>query len=165
EMVNMPVNVAKSFIHTKKMVGADVIKIPKTDDEWSDVYTKLGRPETQELYALTSPEGVNPALKDMIGKDTEWFRELAHKQGLSDNQATALFQEYAKRVSDTYSKTMSQSDEEAMNNEIKLRTEFGQSYEGNNILGDRALEKLGGSGFMEFANALGLGKHIEFNRF
>ena len=165
EMINMPINVAKSFIHTKKMVGADTIKIPKTDDEWADIYNKLGRPETQELYALTSPEGVNPALKDMIGKDTEWFRELAHKQGLSDKQATALFQEYAKRVSDSYSNTMSQSEEEAMNGEIKLRTEFGQAYEGNKILGDRALEKLGGESFMEFAKALGLDRHIEFNRF
>lgn len=165
EMISMPINVAKSFIHTKKMVGADTIKIPKTDEEWSDVYTKLGRPETQELYNLSSPEGINPALKDMIGKDSEWFRELAHKQGLSDNQATALFQEYAKRVSDTYSKTITQSEDETMNNEIQLRTEFGSAYEGKNILGDRALEKLGGSGFMEFAKALGLSKHIEFNRF
>jgi len=48
EMVEMPINVAKSFISTKKMVGADTLKIPKTDEEWSDVYTKLGRPETQE---------------------------------------------------------------------------------------------------------------------
>ena len=165
EMVNMPINVAKSFIHTKKMVGADTIKIPKTDDEWGEIYNKLGRPETQELYALTTPEGINPALKDMIGKDTEWFRKVAHEMGLNDKQATTLFQEYSKRVSDTYSNTMSQSDEEAMNNEIQLRTEFGQAYEGKNILGDRALEKLGGASFMEFSKALGLDKHIEFNRF
>ena len=56
EMINMPVNVAKSFIHTKKMVGADTYKLPKSDEEWTDTYKLLGRPETHDLYVLPTPE-------------------------------------------------------------------------------------------------------------
>jgi len=165
EMIQMPINVAKSFIHTKKMVGADTIKIPKTDEEWNDVYNKLGRPEKDELYVLTTPEGISEDLKGVIGKDAEWFRKTAHKLGLSDTQATSLFQEFSKRASDTYVQRGTQRQDELLNTEIKLRTEFGATFDGKNILGDRALEKLGGETIVELFNSVGLNASPEFARF
>jgi len=164
EMIQMPVNVVKSFIHADKMVGADTIKMPQTDDEWSNVYNKLGRPETHELYTFVPPKDINPALSESIGKDANWFKELAHKTGLNETQATALFEEYAKRVSDGYTQITEQANTETLNTEIQLRTEFGVTYDGKNILGDRALEKLGGTPLVNFINHMGLEKHAEFKR-
>ena len=46
---------AKSFIHAQKMVGTDKISIPNkhaTDDDWNDVYSKLGRPSKPEDYQI-----------------------------------------------------------------------------------------------------------------
>lgn len=164
EMIQMPINVAKSYVHARSLVGADVIKMPQTDEEWSNIYTKLGKPETQELYVLPNPEGMNPALNDTMGKDAGWFREVAHKIGLNDKQATTLFQEYAKRTSDGYTQISEQAGKEALNTEIQLRTEFGSTYDGKNVLGDRALEKLGGDSLINFVNQMGLEKHPEFKR-
>ena len=52
------------------MIGADKVAIPgkyATDEDWSEVYNKLGRPETADLYNLevNLPEGhVRKSLTD-----------------------------------------------------------------------------------------------------
>ena len=163
-MIPMPVNVAKSFVHTKKMVGADTLKTPKTDEEWEDIYNKLGRPETHELYLLQSAEDTHPDLQESIGKDADWFRNTAHILGLSDKQATGLFKEFTKQMSDKYNEMQNTADTDGINTEIQLRTEYGSAYEGKEIITKRALEKLGGVEFMELINATGVNKHPVFKR-
>ena len=165
EMIQMPVNVAKSFIHTKKLVGADVIKMPKTEEEYNLLYNKLGRPESKDLYVLPTPTDINPAIKDSIGKDADWFREEAHKLGLSDKQASNLFSTFAKRVSDQYTGQTKVIQDEILNTEMQLRTEFGATYDAKSIIGDRAIEKLGGEKLAEIFKIIGIDKHAEFQRF
>lgn len=164
EMIPMPVNVAKSFVHTKKLVGADVMKMPTTDDEWSEIYNKLGRPENHELYVLQPAEGVNPKLLESLGKDASWFKETAHKMGLSDNQATKLFTEFSTRMSDKFNETENLAEQEGMNAEIQLRTEFGSTYDGKKVLMQRAMKEIGGSEFLDLITATGVGKHPAFIR-
>ena len=46
---------AKSYINATKMIGQDKIAIPNnnsTEDQWDEVYAKLGRPESADKYAL-----------------------------------------------------------------------------------------------------------------
>ena len=46
---------AKSYINATKMIGQDKVAIPNnnsTDDQWNEVYDKLGRPESADKYAL-----------------------------------------------------------------------------------------------------------------
>ena len=164
EMIMMPTNVAKSFIHTKKMVGADTIKIPKTDEEWEAAYTRLGRPESAELYLLQQAEDVNPALQDSLKKDAEWFRATAHKLGLNDKQTTDLFREFSKQMSDKYNEIQKLSETDGMNTEIQMRTEYGTAYEGKKIITQRALKELGGDEFMQLINSTGVSKHPAFIR-
>lgn len=164
EMIPMPINVAKSFVHTKKMVGADTIKIPKTDEEFEEVYNKLGRPESGELYLLQQAEDVNPILQEAFAKDATWFRSTAHKLGLTDKQATELFREFTKQTSDRLNTDISTRDADGINTEIQLRTEYGTAYEGNKILSQRAMQELGGSEFMDLINSTGVSKHPAFVR-
>ena len=54
---------AKSYVNAQSMIGADKLAIPgkhATDDDWSDVYAKLGRPDSPDAYELNNqvPEGV-----------------------------------------------------------------------------------------------------------
>jgi len=164
EMINMPVTVAKSYVHARSLIGADTIKIPKTDEEWSDVYNKLGRPENPELYVLQTPENVPEQLKETVGKDTEWFRAAAHELGLSDNQATHLFQKFVGHMSDKFGQQITLADQKKVDTEIQLRTEYGSTYDGKNVLGDRALESLGGGAIQKMWNELKLDAHPEFMR-
>jgi len=165
EMIQMPINVAKSFVHTKKLVGADVIKMPKTDEEYQEIYNKLGRPESKDHYVLPIPPDINPALKETIGKDAEWFKEEAHKLGLSDKQASNLFVKFANRVSEQYTGQTKVVQDEIINTEIQLRTEFGTTYDAKNIIGDRAIEKLGGEELAGVFKQIGIDKYAGFQRF
>ena len=59
---------AKSWQHAQKMIGADKIPMPQTDDDWSNVYTRLGRPYEANLYNIEAPEGfeVKQAEKNIL---------------------------------------------------------------------------------------------------
>lgn len=163
-MISMPVSVAKSYAHVRTMVGADTIKLPKTDEEWGEVYNKLGRPETNDLYVLQQAEGVNPDLHESIGKDADWFRGAAHTLGLSDKQATGLFLEFTKRASDTYTEMQKSNESDNINVEVQMRTEYGSAYEGKKELTKRALNTLGGKEFVDLINATGVGSKPAFIR-
>ena len=52
---------AKMLVSGQKMIGADKIIIPgneSTDEDWGEVFKKLGRPETGEGYELAKPEDI-----------------------------------------------------------------------------------------------------------
>ena len=43
----------KSYLHAQKMVGADKIPVPNkfaTDEDWKEVFTRLGAPKNPEDY-------------------------------------------------------------------------------------------------------------------
>ena len=44
-------DLAKTVVHQQKRLG-NTISIPKTDEEYNDVYTKLGRPEDASKYTV-----------------------------------------------------------------------------------------------------------------
>ena len=55
ENINDINSLAKGYVHAQRMVGADKIALPgkyATEDDWQQVYTKLGRPESPENYEL-----------------------------------------------------------------------------------------------------------------
>jgi len=160
----MPVNVAKSFVHTKKLVGADVVKMPVTDEERMELYNKLGRPETDELYVLQAAADINPVVQESLDKDSSWFRKTAHELGLSDKQATTLYAGFTKQMSDKYNEAMNSAEQDGINTEIQLRTEYGTAYDGKKVLMQRAMQKIGGSEFTELINTLGIDKSPVFIR-
>lgn len=44
-------SLAKSYVNAQRLIGADKIALPgehATDDEWSEVYDRLGRPKMQK---------------------------------------------------------------------------------------------------------------------
>jgi hypothetical protein len=164
QMVKMPVSLAKSYVHARSMIGADTIKMPKTDEEWGILYDKLGRPKDKSQYILPVPENINPAMKEVAGKDAEWFRDIAHSVGLNDKTATTLFQKFIERVSNQYTQQTKVAQDEILNTEMQLRTEFGPTYDAKEAIGNRALEKLGGEKFMDVWNKLGLDRFPEFRR-
>ena len=78
---------AKTMIHAQSMVGAEKIPVPgkwATDDDWNQVYAKLGRPEAADMYEFETGE------VELDQDFVNTFREVAHKAGLSNRQAQEL---------------------------------------------------------------------------
>ena len=54
---------AKVYINATKMIGQDKVAVPNknsTEDQWNEVYAKLGRPESADKYALDVKSDVVP---------------------------------------------------------------------------------------------------------
>ena len=52
---------AKSYVHAQKMIGVDKLPLPgksATDEEWNNVYERLGRPNAPTEYDFESVEGI-----------------------------------------------------------------------------------------------------------
>lgn len=80
---------AKMLVSAEGMVGKDKVVIPSenaTEEEHSAFYNKLGRPEKDDGYELTLPEGLSYS-----DEDVKSFRAAAHKMGLSAVHTKALF--------------------------------------------------------------------------
>lgn len=144
DLVPMPRAVARSFVETKALVGADTIAKPNdkwTDEQWGKLYDDLGRPKAPEEYKLSEiklPDGlgVDDALKGHMLK-------LAHGAGLSNRQFDAMWKGYLERqVSDFQTwQTEEKKASDAWVAEQKSR--LGGAYDATLDLANRALAAAG----------------------
>lgn len=151
---------AKSYINAEKMIGKDKIVIPQTDDEWNEAYGRLGRPDKSDGYELKYPEGVD-------GSDdiTKGFLEMAHKSGLNKTQASGLYDWYNEMADGAIK---SQSESETMRKEeatTALNKQWGEKYDSNLKVAQRALTKFGDDDFNSFLDKSGFGDNPEVIKF
>jgi len=115
---------AKSYIHAQKMVGADKIPVPNkyaTEDDWNEVYSKLGRPE--------SPDGYSFDTKGIDESGLKSFAEHAHKMGLLPQQANEMVKWYQGNVDATTQENNAKAEKARNDSVIALKKEYGQAYD------------------------------------
>ncbi len=159
-------NLAQAYVHAESLIGRDKIPVPKTDEDWQDVYNRLGRPATPDDYSLSAdalkqmqlPEDITAVLEE----DLKWFKPTAHSLGLNDRQATALMQAFVANVGETMSSREVDQDTELKQCENALRKEYGQAYDSKITIAQRALTTLGGEKLVNDVNATGLGRNPAF---
>jgi hypothetical protein len=121
---------AKSYINAVSMIGTDKIPLPgktATDEQWNEVYNKLGRPESPDKYKLELKTDVAPVDENTI----KGFADNAHKLGLNNKQAQGIL-EYYKQTLEASAKDMSVAMESAQASAAnELRKEWGKSYDEN----------------------------------
>ena len=121
---------AKSYINAVSMIGTDKIPLPgktATDEQWNEVYNKLGRPESADKYALELKTDVAPIDENVI----KGFAQNAHKLGLNNKQAQGIL-EFYKQTLEGSAKEMSVNMETAQAEATNtLRSEWGKSYDEN----------------------------------
>ena len=126
----------KSYLHSQKLVGLDKIPVPNkhaTDEDWKEVYKRLGSPETADGYKYSLPEG------HAVPEDTlKSFSEEAVKLGLLPNQADGIMKYYNDIVNQGVNDQTIKADEARAASEQDLRKEFGSTYE-NRITGAKNL--------------------------
>jgi hypothetical protein len=121
---------AKSYINAVSMIGTDKIPLPGktgTDEQWNEVYNKLGRPESADKYTLELKTDVAPVDENVI----KGFAQNAHKLGLNNKQAQGIL-EFYKQTLEGSAKEMSVNMESAQAEATNtLRSEWGKSYDEN----------------------------------
>lgn len=155
-------SLAKSYIHTKKLVGHDKIPIPTDEDEesWNTVFKRLGRPDAPEGYEIGQPAEIpegftyNPAIESD-------FRKEAHKLGLSKKQASGLWNMLNNRAIEVFKNATATHQAAAAKESDALKGEWGQAYDQKLKIVQRtinALEGAGVQGLNEWLTKTGAGK-------
>ena len=126
----------KSYLHSQKLVGLDKIPVPNkhaTDEDWKEVYKKLGSPEAADGYKYSLPEG------HAVPEDTlKSFSEEAVKLGLLPNQADGIMKYYNEVINQGINDQNIKSEEARKVSEQELRNEFGSTFD-NRITGAKNL--------------------------
>ena len=126
----------KSYLHSQKMVGLDKIPVPNkhaTDEDWKEVYKRLGSPETADQYKFSLPED------HKVPEETlKSFSEEAVKLGLLPNQADGIMKYYNDVVNQGVNDQNIKAEEARKLSEQELRQEFGPTYD-NKITGAKNL--------------------------
>lgn len=121
---------AKSYINATRMIGQDKVAVPNqnsTDDQWNEVYDKLGRPESPDKYKLE----INSESTQIDEGAIKSFAENAHQLGLNNKQAQGILEYYKNSMEGTAQQARIDTETAQANAEAELRKEWGRSYDEN----------------------------------
>ena len=121
---------AKSYINATRMIGQDKVAVPNensTDDQWNEVYTKLGRPESADKYKLDINSEVAPIDEGAIKQ----FAENAHQLGLNNKQAQGILEYYKSMMEGSAQQSKVDTETAQAQAEQQLRQEWGKTFEEN----------------------------------
>jgi len=121
---------AKSYINATRMIGQDKVAVPNensTDDQWNEVYTKLGRPESADKYKLDINSEVAPIDEGAIKQ----FAENAHQLGLNNKQAQGILEFYKNALEGTANQSRIDTETAQAQAEQQLRQEWGKTFDEN----------------------------------
>ena len=115
----------KSYLHAQKLVGADKIPVPNkhsTDEDWHEVFKRLGAPETPEDYKYN--------LKDveLDQNQVSEFNKEAHKLGLLPRQAESLIKFYNEMNSNNAASQEEAAAQAQLQTETELKKEYGPQF-------------------------------------
>ena len=116
----------KSYLHSQKLVGSDKIPIPNkyaTDEDWNEVYKKLGKPEGPDGYSYNLPK--ESKLDD---NSLKAFSEQAHKLGLLPKQAEGIINYYNDLAGTSETDANNKAEAARQEAEKNLRKEFGSTF-------------------------------------
>ena len=125
ENINSMDDLLKGYVHAQKLVGTNKIPVPNkhaTDEDWNEVFKRLGAPDT--------PEGYQYNIKDqeMDSQQISEFNKTAHKLGLLPKQAEGLVKFYNEMNGNIASSQEEAAAQAQLNVETELKKEFGPQY-------------------------------------
>ena len=123
-------SLAKSYINATRMIGQDKVAVPNensTDDQWNEVYEKLGRPESADKYKLDVQSEIVPLDEGAVKS----FAENAHKLGLNNKQAQGILEYYKDSMEGTAQQSRIDTETAQAQSEAELRKEWGRSFDEN----------------------------------
>ena len=117
----------KSYLHSQKLVGSEKINVPNkyaTDEDWKEVYKKLGTPENADGYKYDLPE--DHRIEDDVLKN---FSNEAVKLGLLPHQAQGIMKYYNDVINQGMANQTAQMKVAQEESEKELRKEYGATFD------------------------------------
>lgn len=124
-----PAVLLKSHVHLEGKLGSDKIPVPKSDDDWKEVYAKLGCPAEPTAYEVQRPE----KLADGTTYNEEGEKSLrnwAHANGLNQKQFSSAYSAFMEHVNAQNAEIARINKEARDTGEATLKREQGQAYDG-----------------------------------
>ena len=121
---------AKSYINATQMIGKDKVAVPNknsTEDQWNEVYDKLGRPESADKYSLNAKSEVVPIDDNAIKQ----FAENAHQLGLNNKQAQGILEFYKNNMEGMAQQAKVDTETAQAQSTQELRQEWGREFDTN----------------------------------
>jgi hypothetical protein len=121
---------AKSYINATQMIGKDKVAVPNknsTEDQWNEVYDKLGRPESADKYSLNAKSEVVPIDETAIKQ----FAENAHQLGLNNKQAQGILEFYKNNMEGMAKQAKVDTETAQSQSTQQLRQEWGREFDTN----------------------------------
>ena len=121
---------AKSYINATQMIGKDKVAVPNknsTEDQWNEVYDKLGRPESADKYSLNAKSEVVPIDETAIKQ----FAENAHQLGLNNKQAQGILEFYKNNMESMAQQAKVDTETAQAQSTQQLRQEWGREFDTN----------------------------------
>ena len=141
-------SLAKTVVHQQKMIG-NRIPLPKTEEEKTELYTKLGRPEEPGKYEVSVPEDLQQYFRE---ESMNEFKNVAHKIGLNNEQVQALMDFQVNEINHEMQGTDARITAERNEVEESLKQEWGFDYDKNIRAAHRALNVYGDQDIIELMN-------------
>ena len=141
-------SLAKTVVHQQKQMGSR-IPLPKTEEEFSELYGKLGRPDEAGGYEINVPTELSTYFDD--GALNE-FKNVAHKIGLNQNQVNALIEYQSGAIQHELTNEPAALQAQAEETTATLKQEWGLDYDKNLRAAKRALQVYGDDEIMELMN-------------
>lgn len=133
---------AKSYLHSQKMLGTDKIAIPKNagDAEMREIFEKLGLPKEAEKYDIKPSEN-SPVDPEFVKN----FKEAAFKTGVMPQQAQKLLN-WVEEVTTAKQASALLKEQGQYARDINLiKEEWGDAYNENVARAKAALREFSGS--------------------
>ena len=150
---------AKSYVHARKMIGADpnqMLQLPKEGDEdgWNQVYNRLGRPEEADGYDFDLGDGEQ-------SPDVADFKNVAHQLGLTNDQAKTMLGIYNQISENDLAEEQEQFEQMNVEYLQNIQKEWGDDFNKNSELARRAFQNFASEELMDVMKETGLSNHPE----
>lgn len=158
--INDVQNLGRSFVNAQRLIGADKIPFPKnpTEEDMNNIFSRLGRPETPEDY------GIKPDGKYLHEGVIKTFSDVAHKLGLTTDQAVGVLNYYTSSIDQSNEMTSKQAVAAAQQTEATLKAEWGQAYEDKIAEANETFTKFASTDLlqMKLEDGTKIGNHPDF---
>lgn len=155
-------SLVKGYVHAQKLVGQDRVVLPRNDwtsEDWNTFYSKIGRPESPEKYALPQDVQLHESMKfdDAVLANT---KKTFHELGLTPKQAEGVMRHYIQATNARVESSLSEQKQSAEKATEILKGEWGEKFDQNLADSKAALAKFGDPALGEYLEASGLGNDV-----
>ena len=160
QSINDVGNLGLSFVNAQRLIGADKIPLPKnpTEDDLSNIYSKLGRPDEPSGYAIQADGQI------LTEGDVNTYTDIAHKLGLSKAQANGILDYYRSSIQQTTEAMSKDSEQQRQQIEQSLKAEWGADFDAKVSQANRAVADIAGEDLLDMVLQDGtkVGNHPAF---